>query len=141
MQGLIGFSELKNSQTKLAMCDRCWHEQFLRSHVFQVMTLIPKTQDLQKVLVYFFRLNPSFLLGEAFIEMTRFYFEHSLLEVASGTETSSQASMPSAVGNSIQSFVQNVTSSLNVTTAFNFSMVQPQGTSSVYRYTTQQDPT
>ena len=93
------------------------------------MTLIPKTQHLQKILVYFFRLNPSFLLGEAFIEMTRFYFESSLLEAGSASENSSQASMPSAAGNSIQSFVQNVTTSLNITTSFNLSMVQPQGQS------------
>ena len=91
------------------------------------MTLIPKTQDLQRVLVHFFRLNPSFLLGEAFIEMTRYYFENSLLEAASVTEASSQASMPSAVGTPIQGFVQNVTSIFNITTGFNVSSSQPQG--------------
>ena len=48
----------------------------------QVMTLIPKTQALQKVLVHFFRINPSFLLGEALIEMTRYYFLSSISEAA-----------------------------------------------------------
>ena len=62
------------------------------------MTLIPKTQALQKVLVHFFRINPSFLLGEALIEMTRYYFLSSISEaalegsVAAPTSTSTSTS-------------------------------------------------
>jgi hypothetical protein len=56
------------------------------------MTLIPKTRALQKVLVHFFRINPAFLLGEALIEMTRFYFLSSISEVAKESSGDSPAS-------------------------------------------------
>lgn len=56
------------------------------------MTLIPKTQALQKVLVHFFRVNPAFLLGEALIEMTRFYFLSSISEAAIESSADSPAS-------------------------------------------------
>jgi len=58
----------------------------------QVMTLIPKTQTLQKVLVHFFRVNPAFLLGEALIEMTRFYFLSTISEAAIESSADSPAS-------------------------------------------------
>lgn len=60
--------------------------------VVQVMTLIPKTQALQRVLVHLFRINPSFLLGEALIEMTRFYFLSSISEAANASDAATPAS-------------------------------------------------
>lgn len=95
------------------------------------MSVIPKTQQLQKVLVHFFRINPAFLLGEALIEMTKYHFETSLIEAESASGSNNPASSNSTTGSlsaSLQALALNFTSALNVTTSgFNFTSVEPQG--------------
>lgn len=94
------------------------------------MTLIPKTQGLQKVLVHFFRINPSFLLGEALIELTRFYFETSLTEAVSLSGASNAATnvtfATGQIGNAVQALAMNISQNLNVTTALNFTSAAAQ---------------
>ena len=95
------------------------------------MTLIPKTQKLQRILVHFFRINPSFLLGEALIELTRFYFETSLLEAAGVSDASNTAVNGTSSSGQIASAVQmltNITGNLNVTSGLNLTAAaQSQG--------------
>lgn len=91
------------------------------------MTLIPKTQKIQKVLVHFFRINPSFLLGEALIELTLSFVESSLTEASSAAEASTQLPNSKDLGSSLGEFVQNVTTSFNISSNFTLAAAQSAG--------------
>ena len=62
------------------------------------MALIPRTQNVQKVLVHFFRIAPPFLLGESLVDLTRHYYVKTLLEAAAqqSAASSSQAQAPAS---------------------------------------------
>lgn len=97
----------------------------------QIMAVIPKTQELQKVLVHFFRLNPAFLLGEALFQMSKYSLELSISEAPSSTTNAPQSWTDSAsqANSALQSFAQNLTSAFNLTSAagFNFSTTLSSG--------------
>lgn len=57
-----------------------------------VMRLIPRTRQLQAVLVHVFRVQPPFLLGEGLIELTRFNFERDLARARFGGDRPANAS-------------------------------------------------